>query len=69
MWYVYIIKKTNKYYTGITTNLNNRLRKHENLSLLYTEEFADKYKAAQRERQIKAYSHRKKEQLIATSLG
>ncbi|MHC4658974.1 MAG: GIY-YIG nuclease family protein [Planctomycetota bacterium] len=26
MWYLYIIPKNNKYYTGITTDLNNRLR-------------------------------------------
>ena len=28
MWYVYIIKKNDKNYTGITTNIDKRLRQH-----------------------------------------
>ncbi|MHC4486141.1 MAG: GIY-YIG nuclease family protein [Planctomycetota bacterium] len=26
MWHLYIIEKSDKYYTGITTDLKNRLR-------------------------------------------
>ena len=65
MWHLHIIDKNGKYYTGITTGLKNRLRQHGNSPLLYTEEFADKYKAAQSEEQIKGYSRKKKQDLIA----
>jgi len=65
MWYLYIIEKNRKYYTGITTNLHNRLRRHSNPPLLYKQTFPDKLKAAHREREIKGFSREKKEQLIA----
>ena len=65
MWYLYIIKKNNKYYTGITTDLKNRLHQHGNPPLLYSEKFPDKYAAARRDKEIKGWSRSKKEQLIA----
>jgi len=65
MWHLYIIQKNNKYYTGITTDLNNRLRQHGNPQLLYTESFTDKFQAAQREKQVKGWSRDKKEKLIS----
>jgi len=64
MWYLYIIEKNGKYYTGITTDLNNRLRQHGNPRLLYTETFSDKFQAAQREKEIKCWSRLKKHALI-----
>jgi len=69
MWKLYIIPKNGKYYTGITTNLQNRLRQHGHPQLLYSETFPDKYQAAQREKQIKAYSRRKKQAFIANFSG
>jgi putative endonuclease len=65
MWYLYIIPKNNKYYTGITTDLKNRLRQHSSPPLLYKETFSDKFQAAGREKEIKGWSKAKKEHLIA----
>jgi len=67
MWHLYIIEKYGKYYTGITTDLKNRLHQHGNPPLLYKEQFADKYQAAEREKQIKGYSRAKKQNLTAIS--
>ena len=64
MRYVYIIEKRGKYYTGITTDLKNRLRQHGNSPLLYKETFQNKHQAARRERQIKGFSRAKKQKLI-----
>jgi len=64
MWYLYIIEKSDKYYTGITTDLKNRLRQYGNLPLLYKEIFSDKYQAAKREKTIKVYSKEKKGALV-----
>ena len=69
MWYVYIIKKSGHYYTGITTDITNRLRQHGNTQLLYKETFPDKHLAARREKQIKGWSRAKKELLIAKFTG
>ena len=68
MWYVHIIKKKQKFYTGITTALENRLHQHANPPLIYKETFPDKNQAAKRERQIKAFSKAKKQELIARYL-
>ncbi|MCH7558822.1 MAG: GIY-YIG nuclease family protein [Planctomycetes bacterium] len=65
MWHLYIIEKSDKYYTGITTDLKNRLRQHGNPPLLYKETFPDKHQAAKREKQIKGFSRAKKGNLIA----
>jgi len=65
MWTLYIILKGGKYYTGITTDLKNRLRQHSSPPLLYKETFSDKFQAARREREIKGWSKAKKDQLIA----
>jgi len=65
MWHLYIIEKNDKYYTGITTDLKNRLRQHGDPELLYKEAFPDKFQAAQRGKQVKDWSRTKKEKLIA----
>ncbi len=65
MWHLYIINKNGKYYTGITTDLKNRMRQHDSPPLLYKETFPNKFRAAQREKQIKGWSKAKKEDLIA----
>jgi len=64
IWHLCIIEKNGKYYTGITTNLKNRLHQHGNPPLLYEESFPDKFKAAAREKQINCYSRQKKEALF-----
>jgi len=64
MWYLYIIKQREKFYTGITTDLKNRLHQHGNPPLLYKEPFQNKHQAARRERQIKGFSKAKKQDLI-----
>lgn len=78
-WYVYIAKaKTGRYYTGITTNPNERIIKHNcgkgsrfaikqgPLELVYiSKAFPDKSKARKREIQIKGWSREKKLKLIS----
>ena len=82
MWYVYIIKcKDNSLYTGITTNVNSRLQKHNSgsaskytrarkpVELLYTEKFISRSKALSREAEIKSLSADKKRELVKYGLG
>jgi len=64
MWYVYIVKKREHLYVGITSDLQNRLRQHGWPDLLYTELFKEKERAINREKQIKTWSHSKKQNLI-----
>ncbi len=57
MWYVYILKcANNKYYTGCTNDLEDRINRHKNGQIQYTKgklpiklvtyiAFTDKYKA------------------------
>jgi len=77
-WYVYIAKaKTGRYYTGITTNPNKRIIKHNSgkgsrfaieqgpLELVYiSKAFPYKSKVRKREIQIKGWSREKKLKLI-----
>jgi putative endonuclease len=76
--YVYIMtNKTNTVlYTGVTNNIRKRIYEHKNklvdgftkkynvVKLVYYEAFSDCMSAIQREKQIKAGSRRKKEELI-----
>jgi len=78
-WYVYIAKtKTERYYTGITTDSEKRLIKHNKgkgarlaiqqgpFNLIYTSQsFLNKSEARKREAQIKGWSREKKEKLIS----
>jgi putative endonuclease len=80
MWKLYIILCDQKtFYVGITGDLEKRLAEHRNkesfftkkfydLQLVYSESFTNKTQAAQRERQLKGWSHVKKEKLINKSL-
>jgi len=76
-YFVYILRnEKGVYYTGITTDLAGRLNRHNKdrggkftknkgpFSLVYYEVFADLSSAMRRERQIKCYSRKKKEDLI-----
>jgi predicted GIY-YIG superfamily endonuclease len=77
-WYVYIARaKTNRYYTGITTDPRSRIVKHNSglgslmaqqqgpFELVYVSgPLLDKSAARKREIQIKGWSVEKKEKLI-----
>lgn len=75
--YVYIIEcKDNTYYTGWTTNLERRIKAHNNgngakytkarrpVKFIYYEEFPDKNQALKREYAIKQLTRKQKELLI-----
>ena len=77
--YTYILKcADNTFYTGWTTNLENRLKTHNQgkgakytrsrlpVILLYYEEFQTKKEAMHREAAIKKLSRSQKERLIAS---
>ena len=66
MWYVYICNRKGQLYTGITTDLQHRMRQHR-AKLLYSEIFQDKHEAALREKQIKGWRREKKLELIRRS--
>ncbi len=77
-WHVYIVQcKDSKLYTGITNNLERRIKAHNNgtaackftryrkpVKLLHTEEYSTKPEALIREAQIKRLPRKKKLQLI-----
>ncbi|WP_338378887.1 GIY-YIG nuclease family protein [uncultured Flavobacterium sp.] len=76
--YVYILKcNDNSYYTGVTSNLEQRIFQHESgfypecytfkrrpLELVFYAEFTDINFAIEKEKQIKKWSRLKKEALI-----
>lgn len=76
--YVYILKCSDgNYYTGVTNNLERRLKEHEigtdreaytfsrrPLELVYYEMFTDYFSAIDWETRIKKWSRKKKEALI-----
>ena len=75
--FVYILKcKDNSYYTGITWNVEKRLKEHNlrtktclqkskvPVSLVYWEKFDNIKDAAKREKEIKGWRREKKEKLI-----
>lgn len=77
MYYLYILKsENNRFYTGITINLEKRLCQHrakigadftkrfDDLDLVYTETFLVRKQAEKRELQIKGWSTKKKQALI-----
>ncbi len=63
MWFVYICDRNGQLYTGMTTDVDHRMRQHK-ANLLYTEAYEDKIEAARRERQIKGWRREKKLSLI-----
>lgn len=79
--YVYILKcKDASYYTGITSNLKQRIFEHNSriksclqkskvpVELVYSAQFKTRIEAARREKEIKGWSRLKKERLIQESL-
>lgn len=76
-WHVYIIEcKDGKLYTGITNDLENRIRQHNRgrgckftkcripVKLLHSEKLSSKGQALSREAQVKALTRDKKLKLI-----
>jgi len=73
MYFVYIIysSKIDKYYIGFTSDINDRLAKHNRKSkgfsnagrpwkLVYSERFVTKKEAMSREKQIKRWKNRQR---------
>jgi len=82
MWFVYIIKcKDNSLYTGVTNDLQRRFQEHKEgrgakytashkpVKLEYFEEFENRSKSLKREIEIKKLTHRKKKDLIKSSIS
>ena len=82
MWYVYILLcKDNTFYTGITTDVLKRLKRHNSgkacqykkirrpVELLYTEEFSTESTVRIRESEIKHFSIENKKRLVKFGLG
>jgi len=80
-WYVYMLLCDQKtFYIGITDDFISRFSQHQNklnistkkfsdLKFVYAERYQSKYEAAQREKQLKGWSHKKKQMLIDGKLG
>lgn len=77
MWFVYIIEcQDSSLYTGITNNLEKRLKAHNEkkgakavkgklpVKLVYQERYNNRKEAAKREREIKDWKREKKLKLI-----
>lgn len=81
MWHTYMLLCNQKFfYTGISNDPRERLMKHRSKGSFFTKRFSDiqfvycehyptKHEAALRERQIKGWSHAKKQMLIDGKLG
>ncbi|TNF34743.1 MAG: GIY-YIG nuclease family protein [Gammaproteobacteria bacterium] len=82
-WFVYLLHcADDSYYTGITTDLQRRVREHNGqgrkgarytrarqpVTLVYHEQAADRSQASQREYAIRILSHREKQQLAKQPL-
>jgi len=79
-WYVYIIQcKDGTFYTGTTPDVNRRFLEHKEgrggrytllhkpFKIIFCENFKTKQEALKRERQLKGWSHKKKENLAKFS--
>ncbi len=82
LWYVYMIKtQNNQLYTGITNNIDRRMKAHQSgrgarftrifgfKKLVYIELVGSRSDAMKKEALIKTWSRRKKDQLIKPNLG
>ncbi len=75
-WYVYMLLCDGKtFYVGITPNIIHRIRQHKqkdsfftkkffHLEFVYCERYQIEHEAATREKQLKGWSHTKKQMLI-----
>ena len=64
-WWIYIIDREGRLYTGITTDLENRMRQHGRSAPLYREGPISRALAVKRERELKGWNRKKKKELIA----
>jgi len=81
IWFVYLLLCDQKtFYVGITTDIVNRLVEHRSkqsfftkkfsdIKLLYCERYVSEHEAASREKQLKGWSHKKKQMLVEGKLG
>ena len=82
MYFVYILhsKSLDKYYIGCTSDLEDRLKKHNSnyggftgkrldWEIRYTEEFPSKIEALKREKEIKSWKSRKMVERLIRSAG
>lgn len=77
-WFVYLVRcKDNSLYCGITNDIENRIKKHNNgtgakyinyskrpVILVYSSEFPSRSEASKEEYQIKKLSKKEKEKLV-----
>ncbi|MDP3721957.1 MAG: GIY-YIG nuclease family protein [Candidatus Omnitrophota bacterium] len=81
MWYLYVARcSDSSLYTGITTNLKNRIKRHNagrgsvyvrskgSASIIYTETWPDESTARRREIEVKGWSREKKLALIRSAV-
>ena len=66
-WRVYMIDRDGRLYTGITTDLENRLRQHGQSAPVYQEGPMSRTAAVYREKELKGWSRKKKLELIANA--
>jgi len=79
MYYLYILKcRDESFHTGITRSLSKRIEEHNlgigaeftksrlPVKLVYYQEFNSKKEAARREKEVKGWCRKKKENLIET---
>ncbi len=64
LW-VYTVDKSGRLYVGITTDLDNRLKQHGNPALFHKEGPFPRDEAVKREKQLKSWSRKKKQELFA----
>ncbi|MBP9703048.1 GIY-YIG nuclease family protein [Candidatus Woesebacteria bacterium] len=81
IWFVYLLLCDQKtFYVGITTDVLKRISEHEtkqsfftkkfsDIRLVYCEKYLSEHEAAMREKQLKGWSHTKKQMLIEGKLG
>jgi len=80
-WFVYILFCSQKtFYVGISDDVRSRFLQHKNkqnistkkfsvIQLVYLEKYENKHEAAKREKQLKGWSHTKKQMLVDGKLG
>lgn len=79
-WFLYILRSSdNSLYTGITTNITNRVKVHNlgkgskslrgklPIKLVYSETFATRSEALKREYELKQLTKSQKERLLVTN--
>jgi len=77
MWYIYIVKcQDDSFYVGTSSDLTRRFQEHKDgrggkytshhkpSKIIYSESFDKKEEAFKREKQLKGWSRKKKENLV-----